>query len=243
MLFYNFDNYDFWPIYNCIRNFYPIGIAKPDQNVFEYFPGTQELIKVVEENIHNELNFKHRWLDFLSNAELQIGKRIKDTTYGQAPSFNCVIELEQSEQSDFKRIKELHLSVSLVGPFYCIIGRDRNEIKSENDLIRSVNYLVVSPEHSFSDIFLKLCKLVEDHFTNFKFVPFYVNKMEIRGIQIHYTVEKREQVFQALFTDQLSITNYIQGDEYFQFQRWEVENLSDKKSDTWSIIPPLGSIW
>lgn len=240
MLFHNIKNYNFWAIYDCIKSFYTIGIANPDQDVFEYFPGTRALVDITADNIFDENNFKDRWLNFISKIEQHTQKKVLDTTYAQAPSFSCVIELECNQQADVKRIKELHLSVSLIGPFYCIIGRDRNEITLENAFIQSDNYLVVSPEQSFSEVFFLLCQLVEAQFANFKFVPFYVNKMEIKGIQIPYMIEKREAVFHALFNEQVTMIDNVVGNEYFQFERWKIENLNKNEggNNTWTIGPP-----
>lgn len=243
MLFFNFDSYDFWPIYDCINNFYPIGIAQPERDIFDYFPGTRALVDITKKNIHDEANYKNKWLSFLSQIEQHIKITVLDTTYGQAPSFSCAIELERNELMGVKRIKELHLFVSLVGPFYCVIGKDRNEIIIGDNLIQSVNYLLVSPEQQpFSNTFLLLCQLVETQFSDFRFVPFFVNKMEIKGIQIAYAVEKREAVFHALFHDQLSLTDSTFGNEYFLFERWKAETPNKDENSVWTIGPPLESV-
>jgi hypothetical protein len=129
MLYFNYEKFDFWKVYDSIKRFYPIGVKKNESRLYYSYPCLKELEAIVVENIHDDKHFEERWEHFTKGIETEIGKEIIGTTYGQAPSFSSFVLLEQSSLDNQTRTKELHFFVSLVGPFYSVIGADINTVK------------------------------------------------------------------------------------------------------------------
>lgn len=146
MLYFNYNKFDFWKIYNSIKHFYPIGIKKDDSKMFHSYPGLKELEKVLVDNIHDQDKFNSVWKDFTNEIESRLGKEIIGTTMSQAPSFSSFVSLETTKLDNLTRTKELHFFVSLVGPYYTVIGEDNNTIKIEDRQLRTTNYIVTSPQ-------------------------------------------------------------------------------------------------
>ena len=241
MLYFNSDKFDFWTIYDCIKKRYPIGIQRDESKMYSSYPGHQELISIIVENIHEESNFKTRWSDFILNVKHKIQKEIIGTTYGQAPCFSSFIELEKQTTDNLTRIKELYFFVSLVGPFYTIVGQDRNELRIDKKVYWTTNYLVVSPEKEFIEPFNLLAELIEEKFAGFRFVPFDICKQSIEGLEVHYvSPEKLNTIFHALFNDQIDISVRTIGNEYFKADKWIKEGYVDKGGH-WVAYPPTQS--
>src|SRR5688500_5405881 len=121
MFCFNYDKFDFWKIYDSIKQFYPIGIKKDDSKMFFSYPGIKELVKIVVNNIHDPGKYNSTWKEFTKEIESQLGKEVVETTYGQAPSFSAFVLLETSMQNNLTRTQELHFFVSLTGPYYTVI--------------------------------------------------------------------------------------------------------------------------
>ena len=171
--FYN-EKFDFLKIYDSIKHFYPIGLRKGKDIMFHSYPGIKELANIVIENIHENDNYFARWEDFTKQIENIIQREIIGTKYGQAPSFSAFVHLDTFSFDNFTRKKELHFFVSLIGPFYTVIGQDKNIIKAGGKLFSNTSYLVVSPEYEFADTFNFLCDQIEKRFQGFRFVPFNI---------------------------------------------------------------------
>src|SRR5438034_726729 len=105
-----------------------------------------------------------------SSKEIQseIVKEIIDTTYGRALSFSSFIIIKKTALENLTRAKELHFCVSLVGPYYTIIGADINTVKIEERHYMSTSYLVVSPENEFADTFRLLVDKIENRFQGYR---------------------------------------------------------------------------
>jgi len=154
MFYFNTEKFDFWKIYEAVKHFYPIGIKKEGSKMYRSYPGLKELENIILDNIHNDEHFIERWSNFTKAIETEISKEIIGTTYGQAPSFSSYALLASTSADNLTRTKELHFFVSIVGPFYTIIGQDNNTVKlEEHKKYRSTSYLVVSPENEFADTF------------------------------------------------------------------------------------------
>src|SRR5258708_6871792 len=101
-LTFNFEVFDFWPIYDTVKKYYPIGIPftdkEEDYTFFRSYPGIKELTKLVLDNVHNNKNFKERWKSFEKEIKIDFKKQVIGNTLGQAPSFNSHILIERTEQ-------------------------------------------------------------------------------------------------------------------------------------------------
>jgi hypothetical protein len=57
MFSFNTDKHDFWPIYDAIKQFYPIGIQKNDDDgMYVSYPGIKLLETIIIDNIHNHVD-------------------------------------------------------------------------------------------------------------------------------------------------------------------------------------------
>jgi hypothetical protein len=145
--------------------------------------------------------------------------------------------LEQTFLDSLTRTKELHFFVSLVGPFYTIIGEDVSAVKIEERHYRSTSYLVVSPEGEFADTFRLLCDKIENRFKSYRFIPFELCKQTIDGLDVDYTDEHLNKVFYALFNNhiELDIWRTI-GESYYKSEDWIKEGYVDER-DGWTSYP------
>lgn len=239
MLHFNSDKFDFWTIYEAIKRFYPIGVNRDENKMYLSYPGLKELEDIVVDNIHDDSHFIERWDNFTKDIEKEIGKEIIGTTYGQAPSFSSFVLLDTVFVDDLTRTKELHFFVSLVGPFYTIVGQDNNAVKiDEHKIYRSTSYLVISPEKEFADIFKLLCEKIETRFKGFRFVPFEICQQTIEGLSVRYTDENLNSVFHALFNNHVDLTIWRKiGNDYFKSEDWIKENYVDTGGG-WTIYSP-----
>lgn len=239
MLNFDSDKFDFWKIYDAIKYFYPIGVNRDESNMYFSYPGLKELEDIVVDNIHDYSHFVERWGNFTKAIEKVIGKEIIGTTYGQAPSFSSYALLDIVSVDDLIRTKELHFFVSLVGPFYTIIGQDNVVVKfDDNTSFRNTNYLVVSPENEFADPFKLLCDKIENQFKGFRFVPFEICTQTIEGLYVRYSDEKLNSVFHALFNNNMDLTVSKKiGDDYFKSEGWIKEGYIET-GEEWTIYPP-----
>jgi hypothetical protein len=234
--FYN-DKFDFLKIYDSIKHFYPIGLPKGQDKMFYSYPGIKELEKIVLENIHENDNYIDRWVDFTKQIENIIQKEIIGTTYGQAPSFSSFARLDTFSFDNFTREKELHFFVSLVGPFYTVIGQDKSVIKVGEKVFRNTNYVVVSPKNEFAETFNLLCDKIEKQFQGFRFVPFYICNQPIEGLYVDYADGNLNSVFHGLFNNNIDLNAQTLGDESYKSKDWIKEGYIDT-GDKWTVYPP-----
>ena len=240
MLLFNSDKFDFWKIYDAIKRFYPIGVKRDESQMYFSYPGLKELEDIVVANIQDDNHFINRWDNFTKDIEKEICKEIIGTTYGQAPSFSSYVLLDTASLDNLTRTKELHFFVSLVGPFYTIIGQDNNTVKlEEHKNYRSTSYLVVSPENEFADTFELLCDKIENRFEGFRFVPYEICQQTIDGLNVHYSDENLNSVFHALFNNLVDLTVWRKiGNDYFKSEDWIKQDYVDTGGG-WTIYPPV----
>jgi hypothetical protein len=239
MLNFNFNGSDYLTIYEALKNYYPIGIKKLDPRMFNDYPGRKELEKVIVDNIHNPTHFKERWEDFTKEIATGIGKEIIGTTYGQQPCFSAYVLLETSTLDNLTRTKEIHFFVSLIGPFYTIIGKDNSTVKVGHSHFYATNYLVVSPENEYATVFSQLCERIEKRFKGYRFVSFTACQSRIEHLNVYNAEEDRNTVFDGLFNDQVDLTvPGIIGNEAFKHQEWLKEGYEGNGG--WTMYPPGG---
>lgn len=223
MFNFNDKRFDFWPVYYAIRNIYPIGIERNEVDLFLKFAGKQELEDLIVDNIHNETNFHSRWETFEARLAEATGKQVTGTTYGQAPSFSANIELETIELPDRTIFKEVYFAVSLIGPFYTVLGRDRSLVRlSEHRFYGGTNYLVVSPEDEYRTLFELVCLNIEQQFKGYRFVPFEILTQRLKGLSVYYSDEPADKIFDALFNQQVDLSAQYIGDTFHKYSDWKV---------------------
>jgi hypothetical protein len=238
MLYFDFEKYDFWKIYDTIKHFYPIGIKKDDSNMYLSYPGIKDLERILVEKIHDQYSFTNEWEEFTKDIEHQTGKEVIGTTYGQAPCFSSFVLLDSTTTGNIIRTKQLHFFVSAIGTYYTVIGQDKNTMKAEDSNFESTNCLALSPVNEFSDLFKLLCEKIEVRFKGYLFVPFGICRQTIEGLDVRYGNDGLNTVFNALFNDHINVNtlNTI-GTDWYKNEDWIKQGYVEKDSK-WAAYPP-----
>ena len=72
---FNTDKFDFWPIYEAIKKYYPIGV-EIDPEFYRSYSGHAELINILSEKVHNDENYTSIWTNFENKLALNTGKTV-----------------------------------------------------------------------------------------------------------------------------------------------------------------------
>lgn len=239
MFLYNTQRFDFSSIEDAIRRFYPIGISRDEGAAYFQFSGVKDLERIVVENVHHVDRFNQNWVSFCNEIETEFKKPVISTTYGQAPSFSAYLLLESATHANLTRSKELHFFVSLLGPFYTVLGLDNNKVTlSDQQHFISTNYIVLSPENEFAEPFRVVCDLIESRFSSFRFVPSAICQQAIPGLWVRYSDSSTNTVFNALFNDQVddSIPRSI-GNRTYKLEQWLKDGI-EENGDEWTVYHP-----
>ncbi len=234
---FNSSEHNFWPVYDAIKFYYPIGIKRADKSVYFDYPGIKKLEAVVVENIHNTNSSNNiNWVSFQEEISRTFNIEVTGTTYGSGTSFSCDLIIEKLELNQLKSMKKLSLAVSLLGKFFTIYGADETSVIDKNENIfdfnfRAINVLTISPYKEFEILFKDLKSMAEARFTDYKFVPFAINSMYIKGLQVRGADNQKCTIYKALFNH--SLDNYdtkkmTRGDKFFGYNDWITENYNSK---------------
>lgn len=240
---FNPATHNFWPVYDAIKKFYPIGLQRTDCGLYFEYPGIVELGKIVVGAIHDGGNKQYyKWTALCEKISSRHQIKFQGTTVGQAPSFSADFFLEDINSSQLRKIKKISVAVSLVGKFFAIYGIDETIVTEYDDDGSNLNYsainvITASPYLEFASYFLGIKTDVDEQFKDFKFLPFSIHSTVINGLQINYSDRKECTIFHALFNEQLDLNSQlpIRGDQYFGFEDWVTE---DPKFPEITILPP-----
>ncbi|MGY4385851.1 hypothetical protein ACVWYN_002899 [Pedobacter sp. UYP24] len=243
----NFNSYayNYWPIYDTVKKYYPIGIKRLENSVYFDYPGLKELDNIVVEAIHGEDNKKFKaWQAFMEQLSSKFQVKHMGTTMGQAPSNSAEFILEDVDTPEFRRVKKLVLAVSLAGKFFAIFGIDETFIKEKAEKTfqwqyHAINVVTISPYGEFETLFNGIKIAVEQQFEGYKFVPFMVHCAVIEGLQVRYSDREECTIFHALFNDQYKLKDgmVLRGELSFGSKDWETENAELFKIEV-RIAPP-----
>ena len=229
---FNPETHNFWPVYEAIKQYYPIGLEKNEYSPYYKYSGIKELEKVVVEAIHGDGNKNYLgWKTFCEKFSAKQKLTYRGSTYGQAPSFSADFFLEDIDSPRFRHVKKLSVAVSLVGKFFAIYGVDETIVKACNEdgrylSYRAINAITASPYSEFKSYFLDLKQEVEKEFIGYKFLPFSIHLSIINGLEVRYSDRKECTIFHALFNEQIDLNNQlpVRGDRFFGFEEWATEN-------------------
>ena len=246
--YFSFNPYshDFWPIYDAIKTFYPIGLKQQhDMGLHQDYEGHKMLGAVLVDNIHNPEHFQERFGNFRDQIERQFGLPVQGTTYGQQPAFSFDIILEKTEYPGLSKIKKLCLAVSLLGNFYTIFGADETIVIKEGDPYPShfhaINAVTVSPHKEFEQPYLELKAAVQEHYPSHKQVPYAILSSYLEGFYDKFAITGEGMIYNALFDQKLN-NNYLfqlAGNSYYGYDEWVKEGYdgSDFKSVEVVVMP------
>jgi hypothetical protein len=238
---FSFDEqvFDFWPIYDSIKRYYPIGIPFNEHSYKFYrsYPGIVELNRLVLDNVHINKNYRERWTKFKKQLKKDFGREVEGTTYGQVPSYSAFIRIARKKVKDILASKELHFAVSFVGPYYTIYGLDScavllsgddNDGRKRNQAgyYDATNVITTSPHQEYADTFLRLEIKIKERYPGYNMIPYSTNCQFIRGLQVDYMDKQDCTIFNALFHDTHKIHEIrYRGDDY-GYEEWRKKHHS-----------------
>jgi hypothetical protein len=233
------NGFDYWPIYNAIKDYYPLGIPfNPESETFyRSYPGSKERVRLIIDNIHNNEQFEERWGKFQNQIGQELGVAVEGTTNPMAPSFSAALKLENKSIGNMTSGKELHFAVSLLGPFFTIYGIDyagvalRRDVSWAPDIedgqvyYHSTCAITTSPYLEYQEHFTWLEQRLRERYSGYRIVPFEISAQIIRGLQVDYGAtplnDISHTVFNGLFHDNHEMNwQLTRGDESYGADDW-----------------------
>lgn len=160
------------------------------------------------------------------------------------PCYSGFITLKKENFKNLTYTKELHFFISLLGPYYTILGIDRSEVELEEvlpdlngsekirDRVYNANQVItVSPHQEYKELFLILQNKILDYFPSLKYIPYEINRKKIKGISLVYPdceAKVKGSVFSALFRPDDSFNSKTRGDTFFGFDEWLIIKKLDR---------------
>jgi hypothetical protein len=232
-------HYDFWPLYQALARYYPMGIRAQEYGqedpLLETYPGYQEMGTLIQENIVNRKQYRERWGSFLKQlkADFQLPVREPDTDL-LVPSFSGLLQLKKTQQQDSLYLKELHFSVSLLGPFYTLFGMDKSVLPLPNPYAfpqaggqtpqtpyEAIHALTVSPFEEYSELFGQLQDKIRERFSGYKFVPYHIHCMYLEGLRLGGPGTEESSLYQLFFNNLLDRRIPSRGDGHWGYADWQ----------------------
>lgn len=245
---FNYNKMDLWPIYNTIKEYYPIGLQKPESNNIYYtYPGIINLNNIIIENFKEGGNYENQWLRFVENIGKGLNSKVDNLLNGLIPSFTAAICIEKNQFHNGIHTKNVYFSVSLLGEYYQIFGLDSTTVFENGNHwkgYRSDNVTTVSPYSEYEEYFHYIEKEIQKHFETYRIIPYFYGQMIINGLRVPYLDEKICSINNALFNGYLNegrSMRYIRGDQYYGSDQWEIESIDNSSINEWTILPPSQS--
>lgn len=105
----------------------------------------------------------------------------------------------------------------------------------------AITALTVSPYREFEPIFKTLKSMVEAKFEGYKFVPFTINSMFIKGLQVNYLDKEECTIYNALFNhllDNYDTKKSPRGDRRFGYDDWIIDDYIPENDISIVLTPP-----
>jgi hypothetical protein len=213
--------HDFWPIYAQLQRYYPLGLSPEVPLDLRAYPGYQELEARIVEYIHDKAVLQAHWGAFETELAATTGFSVRGTTYGQAPCFSAVLELGATAGGEWRVEQELFFAVSLVGPFYTVLGRDQLVYPlDEHTTGRNTALLTVSPVGAYEAVFAHVCSAIEERFVRHRFVPFRLATLPLTGLYLPGRDGTTQPLFYGLFNDQVDVQANTVGERDYKHEGW-----------------------
>lgn len=230
------EKYDFWPAYDCVKKYYPLGFTERGRgSYYEDYPGFKAAVELLTSEIHDHDRFQQVWRTFEQQLTARTGLPLLGTTFGQAPSYSAITEIARTTAETITHVREVHCYVSILGPFYSVVGVDRSEVNG----VRSTNFLVPSPEGEYAETFIRIQALIEERFPGFRFVPLEICAVRMPGLRVWYMDEdeRSDHIFNGLFSYLIDVETQTVGDRYYGANAWIKEGYVEPPGK-WTAGPP-----
>lgn len=241
--YFSFDTeaYDYWPIIDTIKKYYPLGIEKDDPMSSIKDPSRKKLEEIIIKNIHEKSGLWAIYDNLHTDIVTDLNKEFIGTTYGQSPSFSGEVVLNKFENENVWYRKKLCFAISLIGHFYTIYGIDETAIKypeRKNYSYYKINAVTTSPFEEFEIPFLYLQKKIEEKWQEYRLVPFYINKMYVRGLSVPQIQLDENTIYHAPFNHLLFYMDFNiskRGNESYGYESWLIPGV---EVGGWTAYPP-----
>ncbi|WP_341835524.1 hypothetical protein WJU16_21845 [Chitinophaga pollutisoli] len=224
------ETHNYWPVYDAIKKFYPIGLH-PNDSLYSTYKGRKMLGDILVERVHDPVQFKE-FSGFSDKVGAAMGCEVIGWTFGQEPSLAFEVILEKIEQRPVSYARKLYFAKSLLGDFYTIYGLETTTVWKEDgerpQQYRSDNVITVSPIAEFREPFLALKQLVNEHFPHHKQVPFGILRMVMPGLHTPFDGLNESTVFHALFSQHYDAKHPFRelGDMNYAADEWLKEGVT-----------------
>jgi len=234
MLNWDHTKHDFSAIEETLYKYFPIKNFElyNEENV-QNFQGFKEIEEILNDNFFTTKNYRERWGKFKKFLKQEFKKTIYESMVAWYPCYSGFIVLQKDSNKNLTYRKELHFFISLLGPYYTILGIDKSEVQleeafrdldqAENSIIRTYpanHVLTVSPYMEYKESFIILQKKILEYFPSLKYVPYQVNLRKVEGISLLYPESEgniKDSVFSALFKPDHSLNTTTRGDAFYGY--------------------------
>jgi hypothetical protein len=228
-----YHDHDFSLLYDTIKRHYPIDASmRITAEKAANTPGFKKIIALVEENFLDKKNYRERWTKLNQFLKKEIKKPVRSTFTLYNCCYSGAIVLEEFKGEDFIKAKKLHFYISLLGPFFSIIGIDSATIllpiemprgDSMKDIFEKQHAVTVSPIFEYTSTFNLLEGKLREFFPGYSFIPYNVGMSTIKNISFKDDVHvssKIDTVYEGLF-GQIAIHDCLsRGDGRYGLNDW-----------------------
>jgi hypothetical protein len=206
-------------VYETIIKYYPIGLDEFEP-IYQEYSGFRLLQQLCLNKLEDKMYKK--WKSLIDSVKKEYPELIvvsRESTLLDH-SYTATFGLLREEKGTITYFREIYLNLSVIGPYYHIYGSDRVSINNPgHQLFFSQPILTISPIDIYEPLLPMLRKKIEDNFSDYKFVPFYLlikrpKSLSVAGANVGDGQDA--SIFQALFTSE-NITSYqYRGDVSYE---------------------------
>lgn len=241
---FNPQRFDFWPIYETIKQYYPLGLrAQRDNDVLlRGYQGQERLRQLTDDNIVDAKNYRSRWSSFQKELQATLKKRVHSDTSLFNPCFSGYIPLLKEQSASITYAKELRFCISFLGPYFTIYGLDESFIRLPEShphqapdgtetfpgFRSGIHAVTVSPYQEYAELFTRLEQQIRLRFPDYRLLPFNIGMQLLEGLPHDSGLVERDQaVFEALFHSQSHLPDLFptafRGDVYYGMEAWRYQ--------------------
>lgn len=228
-------------IINAIEKFYPKNTYPDHPGPYFDYPGTKMKDQIIQNSRSNSQS--DHWNSLIDVLKKKLPYKVRNMTLIQQHSFNGHILLESYQSSHLSSTLNLIFSVSLLGPFFTIVGTEGIHIDRHKETIASggefkyahANVIVYpSPNEFISKSYFLLRSTLKEFFENYKQIPYEVLNMRVKNMYSLSSYNSFGSVYEFLFDGYLKECPVIIGDSHFPKEDW---SSGTKDRDEWKIEP------
>lgn len=225
------NNIDYSPIYETLKEFYPLD-NNISPNEIKDFEGLNKINQLIDNNFINRKNYKEIWGKLKSQLKKVLNEQINEINTLSEPCYTGYIVIQKQTINNITHQKELHFFISLLGPYFTIIGIDKCNLTLEEEMRSQLKFdrvfssnlaLTVSPYLEFETQFLKLQNSIKNHYPELKFIPYSINNKKLEGISLIHTnsdFQTKDTIFSGLFKPENYFNASIRGNINYGQEDW-----------------------